>query len=126
VGNSPYWNNTTIFVTWDDWGGWYDHVAPQQFNFYELGFRVPLIVISPYAKTHYVSHVQHEFGSLLKFTENAFNLPSLNYTDARSDDLSDMFNFNQPPTTFQSIPLNVSAQRLRKESAVPGNPDDDF
>ncbi|HEV2738261.1 MAG TPA: alkaline phosphatase family protein, partial [Candidatus Elarobacter sp.] len=68
IGASPYWSNTAIFITWDDWGGWYDHVKPQQFNAYELGFRVPLIVVSPYARPAYVSHVQHEFGSILKFT----------------------------------------------------------
>ncbi|MDP9111074.1 MAG: hypothetical protein M3M96_05540, partial [Candidatus Eremiobacteraeota bacterium] len=67
IGNSQYWNNTAIFVTWDDWGGWYDHVKPPMYNSYELSFRVPLLVISPYAKPGYVSHVQHEFGSILKF-----------------------------------------------------------
>jgi phospholipase C len=50
IGASPYWNSTAIFVTWDDWGGWYDHVAPPQVDVMGLGFRVPLIVISPYAQ----------------------------------------------------------------------------
>jgi phospholipase C len=77
IGTSKYWNNTVIFVTWDDWGGWYDHVKPQIYNSYELGFRVPLIVISPYAKAGYVSHVQHEFGSILKFIEEQYGLGSL-------------------------------------------------
>ncbi len=63
IGNCPYWGHTAIFVVWDDWGGFYDHVAPPQFNYYGLGFRVPLIAISPYARPGYVSHVQHEFGS---------------------------------------------------------------
>jgi phospholipase C len=103
VGNSPYWNSTVIFVTWDDWGGWYDHVAPPIYNYYELGFRVPLIVISPYAKRHYVSHVQHEFGSILKFTEEVFGLGSLGETDVRADDLIDCFNFKQIPTAFKTI-----------------------
>ena len=87
IGESPYWDNTAIFVRWDDWGGWYDHVEPPVYNSYELGFRVPLIVISPYAKTGYVSHDQHEFGSILKFTEKAFGLGSLGTTDVRADDL---------------------------------------
>ena len=56
IGNSKYWDDTAIFVTWDDWGGWYDHVKPPQYNSYELGFRVPLIVISAYARTSYISH----------------------------------------------------------------------
>jgi phospholipase C len=104
IGESKYWNSTAIFVTWDDWGGWYDHVSPMIYNSYELGFRVPLVVISPYAKNHYVSHVQHEFGSILKFTEKIFGLPSLHTTDVRSDDLFDCFDFSQPPTKFKHIP----------------------
>jgi phospholipase C len=104
IGESPYWSDTAIVVTWDDWGGWYDHVPPPLYNSYELGFRVPLIVISPYAKTRYVSHVQHEFGSILKFTEEVFGLPSLGTTDVRADDLADCFDFSQPPTKFKRIP----------------------
>jgi phospholipase C len=104
IGESPYWKNTAIFVTWDDWGGWFDHVKPPIYNSYELGFRVPLIVISPYAKNHYISHDQHEFGSILKFTEKIFGLPSMHTTDARADDLFDCFDFNKPPTKFKPIP----------------------
>ncbi len=106
VGQSRYWNDTAIFVTWDDWGGWYDHLSPPQYNSYELGFRVPLIVISPYAKNHYVSHVKHEFGSILKFTEKIFGLPSLHTTDVRSDDLFDCFDFSKPPAKFKKIPAD--------------------
>ncbi|HZV76730.1 MAG TPA: alkaline phosphatase family protein [Candidatus Babeliales bacterium] len=104
IGESKYWNDTAIIVTWDDWGGWYDHVPPIIYNSYELGFRVPLLVISPYAKPHYVSHVEHEFGSILKFAEKVFGLPSMHTTDARSDDLSDCFDFTQAPTPFKPIP----------------------
>ncbi|HLI95084.1 MAG TPA: alkaline phosphatase family protein [Candidatus Baltobacteraceae bacterium] len=109
IGNSPYWNTTAIFVTWDDWGGWYDHVKPPQYNAYELGFRVPLIVISPYAKRGYVSHVQHEFGSILHFTEEQFGLTPLGYTDVRADDLSDCFDFSQPPARFTEIRASRNA-----------------
>jgi len=91
VGESDYWPNTAIFVVWDDWGGWYDHVPPPQLDANGLGIRVPLIVVSPFAKSGYVSHVQHEFGSILKFTEEQFGLPSLGTTDVRADDLSDCF-----------------------------------
>ncbi len=104
VGESRYWNSTAIFVTWDDWGGWYDHVPPHIYTSYELGFRVPLIVISPYAKNRYVSHVQHEFGSILKFAEKIFGLPSLHTTDERSDDLFDCFDFSKAPSKFTPIP----------------------
>ncbi|MEO6835309.1 MAG: alkaline phosphatase family protein [Candidatus Tumulicola sp.] len=106
VGESPYWNTTAIFITWDDWGGWYDHVLPPQMNnYYELGFRVPLVIVSPYAKQGYVSHVQHEFGSILAFSEEAFGIPkgALNATDVRADDLMDCFDFTQAPRAFVPI-----------------------
>ncbi len=96
---------------WDDWGGWYDHVAPPQLDRIGLGFRVPLIVISPYARRGYVSHAQHEFGSILKFTEEAFALPSLGTTDARSDDLADCFDYAQKPAPF--VPIEDAAGSAR-------------
>ena len=105
VGESKYWESTAIFVTWDDWGGWYDHVKPPIDNHYELGFRVPLIVISPYARRGYVSKRQHEFGSILAFTEEAFGIlkGSLGSTDQRADDLRDAFDFTRPPRKFVQI-----------------------
>ncbi len=103
IGESKFWNSTVIFVTWDDWGGWFDHVKPPQYNSYELSFRVPLIVISPYAKAGYVSHVQHEFGSILKFIEQNFALPSMHTTDVRADNLSDCFNSSNGPRRFEKI-----------------------
>jgi phospholipase C len=113
-------------VTWDDWGGWYDHVRPPVYNSYELGFRVPLIVISPYAKNHYVSHRQHEFGSILKFVEKTFGLPSLHTTDVRADDLSDCFDFSKPPTKFQPIPAPLPPSYFLKQPMSHKDPDDDF
>jgi len=94
--NSRYWNDTALFIVWDDHGGWYDHVNPPQLDAYGLGFRVPLIVVSKYAKRGYVSHVQHTFGSILKFTERTIGLRSLGGTDTRADDLADCFEFNSP------------------------------
>ena len=79
IGTGQYWLNTTIFITWDDWGGFYDHVALPIYNSYEYGFRVPLVIVSPYAKLGYVSHVTHDFGSILRFIEETFGLPSLGY-----------------------------------------------
>ena len=64
IGTSSLWNSTAIVVVWDDWGGFYDHVSPPQLDYQGLGFRVPMLVISPYAKQGYVSHTQYEFGSL--------------------------------------------------------------
>ncbi len=103
VGQSPYWNTTAVLLTWDDWGGWYDHVAPPPLDKWGLGPRVPLVVISPYARTGYVSHVNHEFGSILKFVEETFGLPSLGTADARADDLMDCFDFSQSPTPYQPV-----------------------
>jgi phospholipase C len=125
IVNSPYWPHTAIFITWDDWGGWYDHVAPPIVNSYEYGFRVPLIVVSPYAKAGYVSHVTHDFGSILKFIEEAFNLPSLDYADAPADDLSDCFNFNQTPLTFHNIPAMHDASHFLNDHTAALAPDDD-
>lgn len=104
VGESPYWNSTAIIVTWDDWGGWYDHVTPHRRDNYNLGFRVPILLISPYVvKPGHVSHVKHEFGSILHFTEETFGTGNLGTTDATSDDLQDSFNYSQPARAFTPI-----------------------
>jgi phospholipase C len=125
IGNSSYWSNTAIFIAWDDWGGWYDHVPPKIVNSYEYGFRVPLIVVSPYAKPAYISHVPHDFGSILKFIEQTFNLPSLGYADAPADNLSDCFDFTQTPLTFQNIPASLQADHFLNDRRPPADPDDD-
>jgi phospholipase C len=125
VGESQYWDDTAIFITWDDWGGWYDHVSPVEYNSYELGFRVPLIVVSPYAKRHFVSHRQHEFGSILKFVEKTFGLPSLRTTDVRADDLSDCFDFSRRPTRFRPIPAPLAPSYFLKQPISMQDPDDD-
>jgi phospholipase C len=126
IGTSNYWDSTAIFVTWDDWGGWYDHVKPRLLNSYELGLRVPLIVISAYARKGYVSHKRHEFGSILKFTERAFRLGSLGTTDVRADDLSDCFDFAQPPRKFRIIPATLPPSYFLNLPASDESPDDDF
>lgn len=125
IGNSRLWQSTAVIVVWDDWGGWYDHVRPPQLDAMGLGFRVPMLVISPYAKHGYVSHVQHEFGSLLKFAEEVFGLPTLHTTDLRADDLSDCFDFTKPPRSYVpvSTALTVADFIAMPPSNVP--PDDD-
>lgn len=125
IGSSPYWQNTAIFITWDDWGGWYDHVAPTIINSYEYGFRVPLIVVSPYAKRGYVSHVTHDFGSLLKFIETQYNLGSLGYADSLADDFSDCFDFTQTPGPFQFVQSKFDAAHFLSDKTTPLDPDDD-
>jgi phospholipase C len=125
IGTSQYWSNTTIFITWDDWGGFYDHVPPPIYNSYEYGFRVPLLVVSPYAKPGYVSHITHDFGSILRFIEETFSLPSLGYADSRADDLSDCFDFAQPPLQFHTIAAPRSAKYFLEDDRPPTDPDDD-
>jgi len=124
IGTSPYWKNTAIFVTWDDWGGWYDHVKPIRYDAYSLGFRVPLVVVSPYTPQGYVSHRQHEFGSILKFLERNFGLDSLETTDLRADDFSDCFDFRQPPRAFVRIPAPRGAADFLREPVSQADPDD--
>ena len=124
IGNSQYWDNTVILITWDDWGGWYDHVAPTVINSYEYGFRVPLIVVSPFAKQGYVSHVTHDFGSILKFIEEVYHLPSLGYADALADNLSDCFDFHRH-NRFHQIRARYGAKYFLNDRRPPTDPDDD-
>jgi phospholipase C len=124
VGESPFWNSTAIFITWDDWGGWYDHVVPPVIDNMGPGFRVPLIVVSPYAKPGYISHQQYESASFLTFMENNFNLPNLGTRDATANDLSDCFDYSQTAIPFTEIKHKVSADTILHE-APSGAPDDD-
>jgi phospholipase C len=89
------------------------------------GFRVPLIVMSPYARKGYVSHVTHDFGSILKFIEGVFTLPSLGYADAYADDLSDCFRFDAAPRAFHPIPAPYDASYFLNHAEPLGDPDDD-
>jgi phospholipase C len=130
IGTSQYWKDTAIIITWDDWGGWYDQVAPPQIhNSYESGLRVPLIIVSPYAKAAYISHVNHDFGSVLKFVEKVFGLgeidPAVGYADSRADDLSDCFDFNQAPLPFTRVPAPFDAQYFLNDKSPPEGPDND-
>jgi phospholipase C len=108
IGESRYWDSTAVVVVWDDWGGWYDHVAPPQLDYTGLGFRVPMLVVSPYAKAGYVSHTQYEFGSILKFVEDTFDLGRLGTTDKRATSISDVFDFNAAPRKFKPIRAKYS------------------
>ncbi|HVB95186.1 MAG TPA: alkaline phosphatase family protein [Nitrososphaerales archaeon] len=91
---SPYWGSTAILLTWDDYGGWYDHVAPPQVDRYGDGFRVPLLMISPFAKQGYIDHTLSDHTSILKFMERVFNLPSVTQRDGAASDLIESLNSN--------------------------------
>jgi phospholipase C len=112
IGKSKFWDSTAIFLLWDDWGGWYDDVAPKQLGYDGLGFRVPLLCISPFAKRGYVDHTQYEFGSLLKFVESRFALPSLGRTDTRAAPPLNCFDFSQKPRHFQAISAPFSSHDI--------------
>jgi phospholipase C len=124
IMQSPYWNSTAILFTMDDFGGWYDHVLPpRQYGGtatapYGLGFRLPLIVISPYAKPHYIFHEQAEQASIARFIERVFGstttLSQLDPAaqDGQANDLFDAFNFAQAPLpplvlTPRSCPIDL-------------------
>ena len=86
---------------------------------------MPLIVVSPYARAGYISHVTHDFGSILKLIEETYGLPSLGYADAAADDFSDCFNFTQTPLPFHTIAAPLSAEHFLNDRRPPTDPDDD-
>lgn len=104
IMQSEYWNSTAIFLTWDDYGGWYDHVPPPQVDAFGLGFRVPCLVISPYSKEGYVDHTQADFSSITKFIEFVYYLPPLTQRDAMASDMMEAFDFSKPPRKTLILP----------------------
>ena len=118
---SPDWSSTAIFLTWDDWGGFYDHVVPPEVDGQGYGLRVPALVISPYARHGYIDHQMLTFDAYLKFIEDDFlarqridprtdGRPDPRPTSARDapilGNLSNDFNFDQQPTKPQLLPLH--------------------
>ena len=129
IMRSPAWSSTAIFVTWDDFGGWYDHVPPPVVDGIGLGPRVPLLVISPWAKPGYLGANQGEFASFDKFIEETFGLPSLGARDSLpgTSDLMDFFNFTQTPDPTlieKALPYSkvLSVPITASEVAVGGHP----
>ena len=123
VTTSPNWKNTVLFVTYDENGGIYDHVAPpaacepdsiqpiytdsldqsQPGAFNQYGFRVPFVAVSPYAKKSYVSHTQYSHTSITRFIEAKFKIPALTARDANEDPFTDLFDWQNPP--FMTAPV---------------------
>ena len=132
--DSSAWKNSVLFLTYDEGGGFFDHVAPPQVDAYGLGFRVPTLIISPYARRGYVSGQLYEHSSILKFIERRFGLPSLASVNHQFDtstpgsnndaalgqafgppapprdrlpqigDFSEVFDFSQDPNYHPSLP----------------------
>ena len=101
----PDWPTTAIFLVWDDFGGFYDHVRPPIVDYYGLGLRVPFIAISPYVKEGVVSHTYYEPASVLQFMETRYKLKALTNRDAEANSLLDMFDFTQAPAPPLIRPL---------------------
>ncbi len=97
VMESPYWESSAIFLTWDDFGGFYDHVPPPHVDLYGFGPRVPMIVISPWAKPGYVDSETYDFSSVLKTIERIHGLRPLAERDRRATDMLGAFDFDQEP-----------------------------
>ena len=108
IGKSKYWKTCAVVVLWDDWGGYYDHVPPP---FYDdqggLGFRFPMLIVSPYVQAH-VEHTQYETASVLRFIEDNWKLGQLGQEDQRATGLENAFNFSQTPRPFQTISAKYS------------------
>ena len=101
------WGSTAIFLTWDDYGGFYDHVPPPQVDGFGLGIRVPLLVISPYAKSGVIDHQVGEFSSVLRFIETNWGLSLLTDRDRDATDLSYDFDFTMRPHPPDPLPLRT-------------------
>jgi phospholipase C len=112
VSKSSFWKSTVIFYTYDEAGGFADHVPPpeacvarpQDSEFHELGIRVPAVVVSPWAKRNVVSHLEHQHTSITRFIELLYNLPAMTARDANSDAMLDMFDFCSEPAQIPDAP----------------------
>jgi phospholipase C len=129
---SSYWSSTAIIVTWDDWGGWYDHEPPTIEAYpeggYQMGFRVPLIVVSAYTPAGFISNSREDFGSIIRFVEQNFGMDegTLTFADARSaGDLTKFFTSEHVARPFRAIraPLSRTDFLNAKPSGIPADTD---
>ncbi|HTS63653.1 MAG TPA: alkaline phosphatase family protein [Candidatus Acidoferrales bacterium] len=130
--HTGYWQNTAIVITWDDWGGWYDHEPPTILGDpqgdYQYGFRVPLVFVSAYTPAGYIDNERHDFGSILRFVEHNFGITegTLNFADARAkNDLTRFYDLARQARAFQSIPSPKTAEFFLKDKRRPTAPDND-
>jgi phospholipase C len=110
IMESPMWPQTAVFLTWDDYGGFYDHEPPPQVDAYGFGIRAPMLVISPFAKHGYVSHELSEFSSVVRFIEDNWGLPQLADRDRMATPLFDAFDFDQRPRPPDPRPLPTDCE----------------
>jgi phospholipase C len=126
VMQGPDWATTAIFLTWDDFGGFYDNAAPTNPDYYGFGPRVPMIVISPYARPATIVHTEYEFSSVLKFIETRFGLPTLTDRDLEAADMTDAFDFTEAPLPAlvlspRTCPSDGAVVDLGNKNVVFGN-----
>jgi phospholipase C len=126
VMNSPDWSSTAVFVTWDDFGGFYDQVPPPvEPDGTQEGVRVPMIIVSPYARPGYTDTAPTTFAGVLSYTEHDFGLPALGVNDAQAYDFANAFNYDQPPLKpirMVTRPLPASAKRIQVTPALEHDP----
>jgi phospholipase C len=113
---SPSWSSTAVFITYDDCGCFYDHVAPgTNPDGTRQGIRVPMVIVSPYAKVSFTDSHAATFASILKFTEEAFGLPALSANDLNAYDFANSFDFTAAPTgpraTLRSRPISAATKQ---------------
>jgi phospholipase C len=126
VGTSKFWNSSVIFVVWDDWGGWYDHVVPPLLDYDGPGFRVPMLCISPYAQRGVVSHVQYESASILRYVEDNFGVPTMAAADARATSAGfGCLTTGQSARRFVPIKPELPPTLLRDDPKTDAGPDDE-
>jgi phospholipase C len=104
IENSSIWNSSAIFLTWDEYGGFYDSVLPPTVDGFGLGFRVPLLVVSPYVRENFVNPANGSFGSILQFVEARYGFHAVGTRDALAPNLYSYFDFNQTPRAPFWIP----------------------
>jgi phospholipase C len=129
---SSYWNSTAILITWDDWGGWYDHepppILPSPEGGYQYGFRVPFLFVSAYTRAGLVSNQRYDFGSILRTIERNFGITqgALTFADQRAGkNLSAFYDFRIRPKTFAPIRTIKSARDFIEDKSTPEAPDND-
>jgi len=115
---SKAWDSSAFFITYDDWGGWYDHIPPPQVDDRGYGFRVPALLVSPYARMGHIDHTLLDHTSILKFIEENWNIPPLAERDARANNLTPAFDFANPPRPAAFVSAAREAAEPRIEPRV--------
>jgi phospholipase C len=109
---SKQWSRSAFILTYANWGGWYDHVPPPQVDRDGYGFRVPALLVSPYAKRGHIDHTQLDFTSILRFIEDNWSLPPLATRDAAAASLTSAFDFAAAPRPATFVPADRSVTEV--------------